>query len=246
MNYNLDDNYKRYIKDIRGFNALTIEEEMDLRDKIVKGCQKSRDELYRRHLKYVIHEAKSFYSENEHIVSFTDIINEGNYGLMVAINKFEYDRDNRFLTYASYYIRHYIINSLGNVNTIKVPNRTKETREKTFPKSFSMDTTVITNHSDNSEYSWDFIDEDPNYHEIDYSCLTTFVDALDVKGREVMYHYYGLNGYPTLCLEEIGKLLSLSKERVRQIKEKSIRILRSNANLIIESIEADNGNNDYL
>ena len=104
-----------YFKDIYKYPTLTAQEELKCLELVKQGDSKAVDLLIKSNLRFVVSVAKQYEYFN---VPLLDLINEGNIGLIEAIKTFDSSKGIRFLSYAVWYIRHYIINSINNTNTI--------------------------------------------------------------------------------------------------------------------------------
>jgi RNA polymerase primary sigma factor len=130
-----------YLYDVRKYPALTREEEFKLIDKIKTGCQKSKDLLIYSNLRFVISMAKQYQNQG---LSLSDLISEGNYGLIKAAERYNYDQTNvRFLSYAVWWVKQSMLQSLHeNSRAIRLPvniiNEMNKLRKET-PKEYSAD-----------------------------------------------------------------------------------------------------------
>src|SRR3989338_3856061 len=113
------DAIRLYLKDIKKLQLLTAEEELDLARRIKKGDRAARAKMIQSNLRLVINIAKKY----SHLgVSILDLIEEGNMGLMKAVEKFNHKRGYRFSTYAAWWIRQYISRSIANQGkTVRIP-----------------------------------------------------------------------------------------------------------------------------
>lgn len=113
------DSIRLYLKDIKKLPLLTPEEEIDLANKIKKGDKKARSKMIQSNLRLVINIAKRY----SHLgVSMMDLIEEGNIGLMKAVEKFNPKKGYRFSTYAAWWIRQYISRAIANQGkTVRMP-----------------------------------------------------------------------------------------------------------------------------
>jgi RNA polymerase primary sigma factor len=285
-----------YLKQISRFALLTAEEEMTLGESIQTSRKAlaslgkmlegngSADEARAR--EYALHEAKLLACKNRMIssnlrlvvsiaknyqhrgLSLLDIIDEGNIGLIEAVERFDYTRGCRFSTYGTWWIRQAIIKSLADkgrviripihmLNTIKkcyfvakqltqelgrdphpeeladkLGMDTKKVKEimKLSQETASLDTTV---DDDNVTHLADLIKDDNAVEPFEEVFSMTLQDTLanvlrNLNQREItiITLRYGLNGEGPLTLEETGKLLGITRERVRQIQEKAIQKLK--------------------
>ena len=285
-----------YLKQISKFALLTAEEEMRLGESIQTSRKalaslnsllegdEAPDEVHAR--EYAIHEAELLACKNRMIssnlrlvvsiaknyqhrgLSLLDIIDEGNIGLIEAVERFDYTRGCRFSTYGTWWIRQAIIKSLADkgrviripihmLNTIKkcyfvakqltqelgrdphpeeladkLGMDTKKVKEimKLSQETASLDTTV---DDDNVTHLADLIKDDNAVEPFEEVFSMTLQDTLanvlrNLNQREItiITLRYGLNGEGPLTLEETGKLLGITRERVRQIQEKAIQKLK--------------------
>jgi RNA polymerase primary sigma factor len=239
-----------YLYDVRKYPALTREEEFKLIDKIKTGCQKSKDLLIYSNLRFVISMAKQYQNQG---LSLSDLISEGNYGLIKAAERYNYDQTNvRFLSYAVWWVKQSMLQSLHeNSRAIRLPvniiNEMNKLRKET-PKEYSADenetptsilglptiTYLDAPFDDEGNSMYDVI-EDVNSkrpdlifsddHDSLINRLKIVLSNLTDSEQYVVTKYFGLDGEP-LTLQDISEELNLTKERVRQIKEKAIKKLR--------------------
>jgi RNA polymerase primary sigma factor len=117
-----DSEISRYLNDISKIETLSVENEVELFQKVKEGCERSRKRIIEANLRFVVSVAKQFVSEGC-ILSFSDIINEGNIGLMRAVNRFDLTKGFRFITYAVWHIRQQINHAKGQSSHIRVPDK---------------------------------------------------------------------------------------------------------------------------
>ena len=117
--YNLDDPVRMYLKEIGQIKLLTPEEEVDLARRVSEGDQYAKDKLTEANLRLVVSIAKKYSGRGLHIL---DLIQEGNTGLIRAVDKFDYKKGNKFSTYATWWIRQAITRAIADqARTIRVP-----------------------------------------------------------------------------------------------------------------------------
>ena len=117
--YNLDDPVRMYIKEIGQVKLLTAEEEIELAKRVSEGDKKAKDRLTEANLRLVVSIAKKYSGRGLHIL---DLIQEGNTGLIRAVDKFDYTKGNKFSTYATWWIRQAITRAIADqARTIRVP-----------------------------------------------------------------------------------------------------------------------------
>ncbi len=117
--YNLDDPVRMYLKEIGQIRLLTAEEEVDLAKRVSEGDQSAKDKLTEANLRLVVSIAKKYSGRGLHIL---DLIQEGNTGLIRAVDKFDWTKGNKFSTYATWWIRQAITRAIADqARTIRVP-----------------------------------------------------------------------------------------------------------------------------
>ena len=117
--YNLDDPVRMYLKEIGQVKLLSAEEEIELARKVAEGDKKAKDKLTEANLRLVVSIAKKYSGRGLHIL---DLIQEGNTGLIRAVDKFDYTKGNKFSTYATWWIRQAITRAIADqARTIRVP-----------------------------------------------------------------------------------------------------------------------------
>lgn len=239
-----------YLKDIRKIKVMTPERERELSNLMKTGnlsdTQKERvyKELLEGNLRFVITVAKQYQNQG---LDFPDLVAEGNLGLMKAIKNFDWGKDLRFISYAVWWVRQSILQSLNeNARTIRLPvnvvqdlHRAKkqlsvdsELPDKFANLPFTIDLDSPLN--DEGDSLMDVIvnsnalnpDDGFDNSQTVKDKLMNILNILDDRERTIIEDYYGLSGY-TRTLEDIGNDFGLTKERVRQIKEKGLRKLRN-------------------
>ncbi len=117
--YNLDDPVRMYLKEIGQVKLLSPEEELDLAERVAQGDKRAKDKLTEANLRLVVSIAKKYSGRGLHIL---DLIQEGNTGLIRAVDKFDYTKGNKFSTYATWWIRQAITRAIADqARTIRVP-----------------------------------------------------------------------------------------------------------------------------
>ena len=247
-----------YLKDIRKLKVMTPDRERQLSDLILSdNCterqkQEIHKELLEGNLRFVITVAKQYQNQG---LDLSDLIAEGNFGLMKAINNFDWTKKLRFISYAVWWVKQSILQSLNeNARTIRLPvnvvqelHRAKKQVEKgiseldnrlaTLPTTINLQQTInedgdtlldmIINHNASMP------DEVFNSIDVLKEKLTGIMRILDERERAIVEDYFGISGQ-TRTLEDIGNDFNLTKERVRQIKEKALRKLRNESAELFE------------
>ena len=255
---------EKYLQEIGKEDMISVEEEVDLAQRIKKGDRKALEQLTKANLRFVVSVAKQYQNQG---LSLPDLINEGNVGLIKAAEKFDETRGFKFISYAVWWIRQSILqaiaeqsrivrlplNQVGSVNKINRMTSKFEQENERRPsvEEISAETNLPEDKVDEAmaantrHISVDapFVDGDES------SLLDVLVNdssptadrqlvieslqaeirqalrILNERERNVITAFFGIDG-PELTLEEIGEKYGLTRERVRQIKEKAIRRLR--------------------
>lgn len=237
-----------YLQDVRKYKALTKEEEIELIKNIKNGCKKSEDLLIYTNLRFVIRMAKQYQNQG---LSLSDLISEGNLGLLKAAKKYDYDQTEvRFLSYAVWWVKQTILKSLHeNSRVIRLPINVimdANNARKNTPKN-EADENCLDNHIvgiPTMNYLDDSFDDDmclydviedtsvemadvlyDNNHNSLFVKLRSVLNNLSDSEQYIIVKYFGLDG-EAVTLQDISENLGLTKERVRQIKEKVIKKLR--------------------
>jgi RNA polymerase primary sigma factor len=255
----------QYLRDISVFPLITREQEVELAKKIRDDDQEALDTLVRSNLRFVVSVAKKYQNQG---VSLSDLINEGNLGLIRAAHKFDETKGIKFISYAVWWIRQAILQALAEQSRIvRVPLNRAGTlhrigkrasallqelgREATHAEiAFGTDLTEeevaktmaisqihlsldqpMTPGEDNRllDYLPDTTNQTPDEETFDKALTESIHEALSgLKEREakILRLYFGLDAAEPMTLEQIGAVLNITRERVRQIKEKALSRLR--------------------
>lgn len=182
----------------------------------------AREKLINANLRFVPTIAKQFKGCG---LPFADIIEEGNIGLIKAIDRFNPKKDNKVISYAVWWIRKTIIEAIEKKGVLNVENI-----DDVYNQSINKD-----NKKQNEDISkfiiperriFDSENEAPLYNK---EIVEELFDGVPERERIIVSDYYGLYGDPPRTLDEIGVDLKLTKERVRQLNEKALKKMRSNA-----------------
>ena len=262
VNFEDDDSIAKYFKDVRKSVILTPNEEIELAKRIKDGDEAAMHKLVNANLKFVVSIAKEYQGQG---LPLSDLINEGNYGLIKAASKFDHTKGFRFISYAVWWVKQSIIQSLNdNARIVRLPANviskisylnkeiskfeSENEREPVFGEIFDKDKEVMSIEryprcaslndviNDDGDELIELIPselEDENKIIIDERLKTQLnntLSVLDERERRIIELYFGMNSdCEAMTLEAIGEKYSLTKERIRQIKEKAIRKLRHNA-----------------
>ncbi len=254
----------KYLQEIGREDLITVEEEVELAQRIKKGDQVALEKLTRANLRFVVSVAKQYQNQG---LSLPDLINEGNLGLIKAAEKFDETRGFKFISYAVWWIRQSILqalaeqsrivrlplNQVGSLNKInkafskfeqeheRKPSPEELAESLELPADKVADTLRVSGRhvsvdapfvdgEDNSLLDVLVNNDSPNADralimeslakEI-YRALATLTE----RESDIIRLFFGI-GCQEMTLEEIGERFGLTRERVRQIKEKAIRRLR--------------------
>jgi len=258
----------KYLQDISKIDLITAEEEVELAQKIKRDNQRALEKLVNANLRFVVSVAKQYQNQG---LTLPDLINEGNFGLVKAAQRFDETRGFKFISYAVWWIRQSILqalaeqsrvvrlplNKIGSINKINKtfsyleqaherPPSAEEIAEE-LGLSVSEVKQSLKNAGKHISMDAPFAEgEDSNLYDVISASETPMPDSELVKesireeiGRvletlsereaDVVKLYYGIGQSSTMTLDEIGNTFDLTRERVRQIREKAIRKLRKSA-----------------
>lgn len=257
---------EKYLQEIGREELLSTDEEVELAQRIHKGDRKALERLTKANLRFVVSVAKQYQSKG---LTLSDLINEGNMGLIRAAQTFDETRGFKFISYAVWWIRqsilkaiaeqgrlvHVPLNQIGSINKInKMLNRFEQengrrpsvdeiAEEVNLPQEKVGEAMLANAHHVSVDAP--FVDGEDNslldilvnndapmadgqlVLESLRTEITSVLQVLNERERNIVTAFYGI-GQPEMTLEEIGNKYGLTRERVRQIKEKAIRRLRNN------------------
>jgi RNA polymerase primary sigma factor len=247
-----------YLKDIRKLKVMTPERERELADRMLSGFiteeekKEIQKELLEGNLRFVITVSKQYQNQG---LDLCDLIAEGNLGLMKAIENFDWSKRLRFISYSVWWVRQSILQSLNeNARTIRLPvnvvqelQRAKKELDKAgieLPeKLVNLPYTINLDNPLNEEGDTlldilvnpnaDAADKNMSTENILKEKLLGMLDVLDEREKIIIQDYFGLSG-SVRTLEDIGSDFDLTKERVRQIKEKALRKLRNETSILFD------------
>ena len=258
----------KYLQDISKIDLITAEEEVELAQKIKRGDQRALEKLVNANLRFVVSVAKQYQNQG---LTLPDLINEGNFGLVKAAQRFDETRGFKFISYAVWWIRQSILqalaeqsrvvrlplNKIGSINKINKtfsyleqaherPPSAEEIAEE-LGLSVSEVKQSLKNAGKHISMDAPFAEgEDSNLYDVISASETPMpdtelvkesireeigrvLDTLSEREADVVKLYYGIGQSSTMTLDEIGSTFDLTRERVRQIREKAIRKLRKSA-----------------
>lgn len=260
-----EDSLDLYFKEISNYPLLPREDEIKLAVQLKKGSQKALEKLTCSNLRFVVSVAKKYQNQG---VPLSDLINEGNVGLIRAAHKFDETRGIKFISYAVWWIRQAILQALAEQSRIvRVPLNRAGTLYKISKKSnrltqelgrkptveeiaegmdigleevrktlsisqshLSLDSPLTPGENNPLlDYLPDNYNRGPAenaYENARSSTIEASLGALKEREAKILRLYFGLGGQESMTLEQIGSVLGITRERVRQIKEKAFSRLR--------------------
>lgn len=265
-----EDSISKYLKDVRKIDMISADEEVKLAKLVAEGDQRATEKLVKSNLRFVISVAKEYQNQG---LPLSDLISEGNLGLIKAAAKFDPTRGFRFISYAVWWVKQSIIQSLNdNARTVRLPvnvtnnvsklkkemvkfeqmnGRKATSSDDLFDKDGKKFDMSILNHptcsslnekiNEDGDEVMDVIadnsfnrpDEDVYSDEILKSELNETLSVLSERERKIIEMYFGMDG-GSMTLEQIGDEYNLTKERIRQIKEKALRKLKNNCDNLFD------------
>ena len=263
---------EKYLTDIAKIDLITADEEIRLAKLIKQGDKDALEKLTKANLRFVVSVAKQYQNQG---LSLPDLINEGNVGLMKAAKRFDETKGFKFISYAVWWIRQAILQSIVEYSRIvRLPLNKVGSYNKVneaflnFVQQFERDpsheelgalldltpkeiSTMIKGNSrhlsvdapisgeDGDATMLDLISQgdegSPDLNLMEQSLKEEVENGLAIlspREIDVICSYYGLKNHKSLTLEEIGEMYGLTRERVRQIKERAIRRLRKSHNSV--------------
>ncbi len=255
----------QYLRDVSRHELITPEKEKELGARAQNGDEDAVQELARANLRFVISVAKKYQNRG---VSLTDLIQEGNVGLVTAARKFDPEQGVKFISYAVWWIRQAILASLANQGrAVRVPlNRASDLarifREKErlkqelgrdplteeLSKATDLTPEIIESlqtlnaaeirldapigDSEDSQLVERFITEEAAEPETEVEgrllaeTIGDALETLEARDAKVLRLYFGLEGEREHTLEEIGNMLGVTRERIRQLRDRALKRLR--------------------
>ena len=261
----IDDIVKQYLLEIGRIPLLTDEKEKELGKKAKEGSKYAKEKLAESNLRLVVSIAKRYVNRG---IDFLDLIQEGNVGLLRAVEKYDVDKGYKFSTYATWWIRQAVTRSIADqARTIRIPVHLYERVKKymafttkyeetygIFPsdeelmkildvkkeqlkiiKNISIDTISLSSPigEDEEDELGNFIEdktfaspiEEADKISVKEELYEAISEASNPKEQKVIILRFGLDGNRARTLEEIGKELNVTRERIRQVESKALRKL---------------------
>ena len=255
----------KYLQEISKVSMVSIDEEVELAQRIREGDQMALEKLTKANLRFVVSVSKQYQNQG---LTLGDLINEGNLGLIKAAKRFDETKGFKFISYAVWWIRQSILQALAEqsrivrlplnrVGSLNKISRSFSELEQKFEREPSPDEIAELLELSTSEVSdtlkiggrhvsmdAPFVQGEENrlfdvmvnadaespdaglVHDSLRREVQRALSTLTMREADVLTLHFGLNGHAAQTLEEIGEQFSLTRERVRQIKEKAIRRLK--------------------
>ena len=262
-----DDDVRQFLREIREFPRLTVEQERSLARRCAEGDEDAIRHMVNSNLRLVVSIAREYAGRG---VALLDLIQEGSIGLLVAARKFDYTLEFRFSTYATKWIRQGVTRCLLNhAGLIRVPLHTAERMRKIdmtraalrqetgeepteaqiaqvsglpehkvkelislMPEVFSLDIPTGEGEEGSLHTLLEDIQAPQPYEELVRRelehTMELLLSTLNDRQRQILRLHYGMEDGTCYSLEEIGRELGISKERVRQVERQAMAILLKN------------------
>lgn len=263
----------KYLQEIGRKELISVDEEVELAQRIRQGDQAALDKLVSANLRFVVSVAKQYQNQG---LSLPDLIDEGNLGLIKAAQKFDETRGFKFISYAVWWIRQSILqalaeqsrivrlplNQVGSLNKISKELSKFEQEHERRPSTSELAERLhvpVDKISDSMKVSGRHVSVDAPFQEGEDNSLLDVLpnddspmadqalnqeslskeveralDQLTPRERDILKMFFGI-GCQEMTLEEIGAKFDLTRERVRQIKEKAIRQLKGQKSSLLKA-----------
>jgi RNA polymerase primary sigma factor len=263
------ESFNKYLKDISKITPFTADEERECAIKASKGDLIAREELVTRNLRFVVTVAKQYVTTNSPL---SDLVNEGNLGLIMAAERFSPDNNVKFISYGVWWIKKLIIEHITKYNRMvrlpsnKVSSLAKLERlisEHEQKNGYHVDIDELSQELETDEFEFfdvlttyrmdsldkqfggadgdtstllDLLSDDNSFKPTDHlvsdldnkKTLMTSLDSLREKDKDIIILLFGLDGSEPRTLQEVSEIVDMSREMVRQIKNKTLIKLSKN------------------
>src|ERR1700744_1873162 len=216
------DSLQLFLKDIGKVRLLTAAEEVELAKRIERGDLDAKQKMVESNLRLVVSIAKNYRNQG---LPFLDLIQEGTLGLVRAAEKFDYRKGFKFSTYATWWTRQAIARALADkARTIRIPVHVVEKLNKIGRAERKLVTEL------GREPTAEEIAESPYERAAEIltkEALREALENLSYRERRVLELRYGLGGEHPRTLDEVGRTFNVTRERIRQIENQSLKKLQS-------------------
>ncbi len=246
----IDDPVRMYLKEIGKVPLLSAAEEIEIAKRMADGDQDAKKQLAEANLRLVVSVAKRYVGRG---MLFLDLIQEGNLGLIKAVEKFDYRKGYKFSTYATWWIRQAITRAIADqARTIRIPVHMVETINKPRPDEIAREMGISEEKvreiikvaqepvsletpigEEEDSHLGDFIPDDDAPAPAEVAAFTLLkeqlmevLDTLTPREEKVLRLRFGLDDGKARTLEEVGREFNVTRERIRQIEAKALRKLR--------------------
>ena len=216
MNHSL---LESYLRDISRYQPITLEQEQILAQAARQGDTEAREQLIHAHLLMVVNIARQYQRPD---VEMLDLIQEGNIGLIKAVDMFDPAKGNRLSTLARFWVEKYILRFLRNEQEeiISLDTEISESGETLLLSDTIADKATLL--GDPSFKNIDSVMEHEELKEL----LAAQLVKLSPNEQEVLRLIFGLQGYPSMTREEISKVLNIQMDQISRIKTRALRRLK--------------------
>lgn len=212
-----------YYNELTKYKPLTKSREKRLLRLCKKGNIKAQNEIIESNLKFVFDIARHYTGRG---VPISDLISEGNMGLLKAIDKFDETKDVKFISYAVWWIRQYMLDSIRKKKLLNIVEIENSETNTSLESSISDDEDEIVGNNDKA-FSNEIEEYKRELSQSQKEIIKKLLNCLNKREREIIESYYGINDKEELNLSEIGEKFGLTSERVRQIKLSAFKKLRT-------------------
>jgi len=250
------DSLQLFLKDIGKVDLLTAAQEVELAKRIERGDHSAKQEMVEANLRLVVSIAKKYRNQG---LPFLDLIQEGTIGLVRAAEKFDYRKGFKFSTYATWWIRQAVARALADkARTIRMPVHVVEKLNKIVRSEIARDLDLTGDEvehirrsaqtpvslekpvgdEDESEFGHFITDENMPLPDEEAEItmrketLGKILGTLSSRERQVLELRYGLDGQHPRTLDEVGRTFNVTRERIRQIENQSLKKLRALAEAV--------------
>src|SRR5689334_21378301 len=205
------DSLKLFMTEIGKIDLLTAAQEVELAKRIERGDHAAKQEMIEANLRLVVSIAKRYRNQG---LPFLDLIQEGTIGLVRAAEKFDYRKGFKFSTYATWWIRQAVARALADkARTIRMPVPVGDEEDAEFGHFITDESVPLPDEAAETA--------------LRRETLEKLLHKLSVREREVLILRYGLDGKHPRTLDEVGRTFNVTRQRIRQIENQTLKKLRA-------------------